>query len=78
MMRRVSKKRAKRLPAEAFHPGEYVADEIAARGWSLETLCEKSGLHRDFLAAFLRLKNRNAPMAITEEEVSRYEPKGRG
>lgn len=30
--------------AEAFHPGEYIADEIEARGWSRETLCKMSGL----------------------------------
>lgn len=43
--------------AEAFHPGEYVADEIKARGWSIETLCERAGFRRD-LAEELLAKRR--------------------
>ena len=39
--------------AERFHPGEYVADEIAARGWSLETFCARSGLQRHFAEELL-------------------------
>lgn len=35
---------SERTPAEVFRPGEYVADELAARGWSVETLAEKSGI----------------------------------
>ena len=35
--------------AERFHPGEYVGDELKARGWSIETFCERSGLRRDLV-----------------------------
>lgn len=31
-------------PAEVFHPGEFVKEEIEARGWSLETLATASDL----------------------------------
>ena len=29
-----------------FHPGEFIRDELEARGWSIETLAEESGLNR--------------------------------
>lgn len=31
----------KKIPAQCFHPGEYVSDEIAARGWSVEELAKR-------------------------------------
>ena len=30
--------------AQAFHPGEYIAEEMKARGWTRESLCEVSGM----------------------------------
>ena len=31
------------LPAEAFHVGEFIADEMEARGWSSRDLAERMG-----------------------------------
>lgn len=31
-------------PCEPFHPGEYVRDEIEARGWSADELSRLSGI----------------------------------
>lgn len=42
--------------AEPFHPGEYIADEIEARGWSVETLCERAGFRRDLAEELLACK----------------------
>lgn len=36
-------------PAERFHPGEYIREELEARGWSIETMVERSGLRRDLI-----------------------------
>ncbi len=33
-------------PAEYFHPGEYIAEELEARGWTRATLAATSGLDR--------------------------------
>ena len=32
-----------RVPAEVFPPGEYIRDEIEARGWSLDDLASRMG-----------------------------------
>ena len=37
---------AKRRP-ERFPVCEYLRDELEARGWSVETFCERTGLRRD-------------------------------
>ncbi len=31
------------MPAEAFHVGEYLADELRARGWTLRECAERMG-----------------------------------
>lgn len=36
----------KRLPAEVFHPSEYIRDELEARGWSVEQFTIMAGLLR--------------------------------
>ena len=38
-----------RIAAEAFHPGDFVKEEMGARGWSMETLIEVSQLDRQLL-----------------------------
>ncbi len=38
---------------ERFHPGEYIKDEMEARGWSNETMGERSQLGRDLLEEIL-------------------------
>ncbi len=38
---------------ERFHPGEYVADEMEARGWCIDTMVERSQLRRDLLEEIL-------------------------
>ena len=40
-------------PCEAFHPGEYVRDEIEARGWSKSDLAAKSGLDQEYIDGLL-------------------------
>ena len=34
---------------DRFHPGEYVGDEMEERGWSIETMMERSQLRRDVI-----------------------------
>jgi len=38
------KKSEDRVPAEAFHPGEFIKEELEARGWSVHLLAEYTGL----------------------------------
>ncbi len=33
-----------RRPAERFHPGEYIEEELAARGWGIGRLSQRSGM----------------------------------
>jgi len=35
------------MSVECFPPAEYLRDELDARGWSVETFAERSGLRRD-------------------------------
>lgn len=42
--------------AERFHPGEYLRDEMEARGWSKETLAEKCGIGLPRVEAILAEK----------------------
>lgn len=37
---------SKRKPAETFHPGSFVKEEMEARGWSIETMVAHSHLRR--------------------------------
>jgi len=32
-----------RIPAECFHPSEYIQDELDARGWTLDDLATRMG-----------------------------------
>lgn len=45
-----------RKPAEAFHPSVFLQEEIAARGWSVKTVGEKSGLGRPNIEALMAKK----------------------
>ena len=40
-------------PCEAFHPGEYIREEIEARGWSKSDLAAKSGLDLEYIDGLL-------------------------
>lgn len=42
-----------RLPAEAFPPGDFIADELAARGWTPEMLADALSWQRTMLDAVL-------------------------
>lgn len=44
------------VPAQAFHPGEYVAEELKERGWSAERLSELSGLSVGYLRQLIAEK----------------------
>ena len=39
-----------------FHPGEYLRDELTERGWSIDTLCEMSGLRRNVVEELMAEK----------------------
>lgn len=35
----------KRIPAQCFHPGEFVRDELEARGWDVKELAKRMSVH---------------------------------
>lgn len=41
-----------------FHPGEYVRDEMEARGWSVETLADKTTMSRAWCEELIAEKRR--------------------
>jgi HTH-type transcriptional regulator/antitoxin HigA len=36
---------ADRIPAQCFHPGEHIKDEMEARGWDVVELAKRMGVH---------------------------------
>ena len=44
-----------RIPAEAFHPSEYILDEIEARGWTKDELISRLEKERGFKSAVFDL-----------------------
>ena len=34
-----------RIPAQCFHPGEYIKDEMEARGWDVAELAKRMSVH---------------------------------
>jgi HTH-type transcriptional regulator/antitoxin HigA len=46
---RQAKQPLNRVPAECFPPGDFVREEMEARGWSAETLAEMIQWQRDLL-----------------------------
>ncbi len=34
-----------RIPAQCFHPGEFVKDEMEARGWDVSELAKQMSVH---------------------------------
>ena len=42
-----------RIPAEAFHPGEYIGDEMSARGLTIYLFCKQLGWSPVLLNAVL-------------------------
>jgi len=44
----------KRVQAEAFPPGEYIQDELDARGWTQQRLAKKSGLPETTIERIIR------------------------
>lgn len=44
--------------AEYFHPGEYVKEEMEHRGWSIDAMCERTGIVRSRLEPILNGKAR--------------------
>lgn len=47
--------KVERIPVEAFPPGEYIEDEMAARGWTDEDLASRMG-GRDYAMNLLCLR----------------------
>ena len=43
-------------PAEYFHPGEYIQEELEARGWTRATLAVTSGLDRRLIDELIAQK----------------------
>jgi HTH-type transcriptional regulator/antitoxin HigA len=52
----------KRTPAEVFHPGSFIKAEMFARGWSIETMCQRSGIRRDVIEEILAEKRPVTPV----------------
>lgn len=50
------------LHMTTFHPGEFVLEEMEARGWGIETLAEKSLLKRDLLEEVLAGHRKVTPL----------------
>lgn len=44
---------SKLVAAEVFPPGEYLADELAARGWTISQLAELMGQPADIVSGIL-------------------------
>lgn len=44
----------KRIPAEAFPPGEFIQEELEARGWTQQLLAEKAGLPESTIERIIR------------------------
>jgi HTH-type transcriptional regulator/antitoxin HigA len=55
-----------RRPAEVFRPGEYVRDELIARGWTVDDLADKSGLMRQTLESLIREDHEPMTQEIAE------------
>ena len=55
------------VPAEAFPPGEYLADEMAARGWTARDVSERTGLGVERVEAIVS----GAHLLIREAEALR-------
>lgn len=56
------------VPAEAFHPGEYIKDEIKARGLKQKDVARSLGVHAGFLSELIHGKrNINPKLAIKLE-----------
>lgn len=51
-----------RKPAEVFHPGSFVREEMEMRGWSIETLVERSLLKRQTVEELLAEKRNVTPV----------------
>lgn len=45
---------ADRIPAETFHPGEFIQEELAARGWTQAQLAEITGFSPQFINDLIR------------------------
>lgn len=43
----------RQIPAEAFHPGGFVREELESRGWTAGDLAEKTHLRHDVIADLL-------------------------
>src|SRR5688572_12537898 len=49
------------VPAEPFHPGEYIADEIEARGWTYDDLAAVTGISKRQIINLLQGKSGITP-----------------
>jgi HTH-type transcriptional regulator / antitoxin HigA len=49
------------VPAEPFPPGEYIQDEIDARGWAIDDLAEVTGISRRQLINLIQAKSGITP-----------------
>jgi len=51
----------KRRLAEAFPPGEFIREELEARGWTHEILAEKAGLPKSTIERIIRAEKTVTP-----------------
>lgn len=43
-----------RIPAEVFHPGEYLREELNERGWTISALAKQTGYSVPFVSDVVR------------------------
>lgn len=55
-----------RIPADVFPPGEFIKDELEARGWSQLDLAEVLGRPPKFVSELLSAKRQITPQAAAE------------
>ncbi len=64
------------VPAEPFHPGEYISDELEARGWTQDDLAEVLGISRRHVINLVTGKSGVTPeIAIALGQAFGQDPK---
>lgn len=53
--------RQRRVPAEVFHPGSFVREEIEARGWTVQDLSQKTLIREEVLQELVDEKRDMVP-----------------
>lgn len=57
---------SRHVSAEPFHPGEYISDEMEARGWTQNDLADVLGINRQMLLRLLKGQSAVSPETATK------------